>query len=99
MPDGVGEVQDFMPPPRSSEATHRHRMIRRVLAVRGEIGFVVDVALRFDYGRAPHEVALTAQGALFRSPELQLSLSFGCPLEIATAATYARASPCGPGMR
>jgi Domain of unknown function (DUF5911) len=28
MPGGVGEVQDFMPPPRSGEAAHRHRMIR-----------------------------------------------------------------------
>jgi hypothetical protein len=32
-PGGVGEVQDFMPPPRSGKAAHRHRMIRRVLAV------------------------------------------------------------------
>src|SRR4051794_9004243 len=43
MPDGVGEVQDFMPPSRGGEAAHRHRLIRRVLAVRGEVRFVVDV--------------------------------------------------------
>ena len=82
MPDGVGEVQDFMPPPRSGEAAHRHRMIRRVLAVRGQMRFVVDVAPRFDYARARHEVALTPHGALFRSPELALGLSTRCPLEI-----------------
>jgi hypothetical protein len=34
-------------------------MIRRVLAVRGQMRFVVDVAPRFDYGRARHEVART----------------------------------------
>jgi hypothetical protein len=45
MPDGVGEVQDFMPP-RTGEAAHRHRMIRRVLAVRGQMRFVVDFAPR-----------------------------------------------------
>ena len=45
-------------------------MIRRVLAVRGQMRFVVDVAPRFDYARARHEVALTPHGALFRSPEL-----------------------------
>src|SRR5262249_17806518 len=28
-PEGVGEVQDFMPPPRSGITQHRHRMIRR----------------------------------------------------------------------
>ena len=82
MPDGVGEVQDFMPPAVRGEAAHRHRMIRRVLAVRGQMRFVVDVAPRFDYARAAHEVALTPHGALFRSPELELSLSTRCPLEI-----------------
>ena len=81
MPDGVGEVQDFMPPPHAGEA-HRHRMIRRILAVRGEMRFVVDVAPRFDYARAAHETALTPHGAVFRSGELELSLSTSSPLEI-----------------
>src|SRR5262249_39429395 len=80
--DGVGEVQDFMPPPSTGEAAHRHRMIRRVLVVRGQMRFVVDVAPRFDYGRSGHEVTLTWNGALFRSPELELSLSSHSPLEI-----------------
>jgi Trehalase-like, N-terminal len=82
MPDGVGEVQDFMVPAHTGEAAHRHRIIRRVLAVRGEMRFVVDVAPRFDYARARHEVALAPHGALFRSPELGLSLSTGCQIEI-----------------
>src|SRR6516164_1492812 len=82
MPDGVGEVQDFMPPAQTGGAAHGHRLIRRVLAVRGDMRFVVDVAPRFDYARAPHEVALTPHGALFRSHELALSLSTRCPLEI-----------------
>jgi GH15 family glucan-1,4-alpha-glucosidase len=76
MADGVGEVQDFM------VLAHPARLIRRVVAVRGEVRLVVDVAPRFDYARAGHEVALTAHGALFRSPELGLSLSTRCPLEI-----------------
>jgi hypothetical protein len=53
MPNGVGEVQDFMPPSQTGEAVRRHRMIRQVLAVRGQMRFVVDVAPRFDYARAP----------------------------------------------
>ena len=80
-PGGVGEVQDFMLPG-DGVAAHRHRMIRRVLAVRGQMGFAVDVAPRFDYARAAHEVALTSHGALFNSPGLTLSLSTRCPLEI-----------------
>jgi GH15 family glucan-1,4-alpha-glucosidase len=82
MPEGVGEVQDFMSPPTTGEAAHRHRMIRRVLAVRGEMRFIVDIAPRFDYARAAHEAALTPHGALFRSPQLSLSLSTRSPLEI-----------------
>ena len=82
MPDGVGEVQDFMPPPRTGQAAHRHRIIRRVLAVRGQMRFLVDVAPRFDYARARHDVTLTQHGALFRSSELELSLSASDPLEI-----------------
>src|SRR5262245_25483174 len=62
MPEGVAEVQDFMPLPGTGEVAHRHRIIRRVLAVRGEMRFVVDVAPRFDYGRAHHEVARTPHG-------------------------------------
>jgi GH15 family glucan-1,4-alpha-glucosidase len=82
MPDGVGEVQDFMPPAQTGKPAHRHRVIRRVLAVRGEIGFGVDVAPRFDYARAPHEVTLTEHGALFSSPALSLSLSTRSRLEV-----------------
>jgi GH15 family glucan-1,4-alpha-glucosidase len=81
-PDGVGEVHDFMPPTPPGEAVHRSRLIRRVLAVRGRMRFAVDVAPRFDYARAGHEVALTPHGALFRSPELELALSTSHPLEI-----------------
>jgi GH15 family glucan-1,4-alpha-glucosidase len=76
MPGGVGEVQDFMVP------AHPGRLIRRVVAVRGQMRFVVDVAPRFDYARARHEAELTPHGVLFRSPELRLSLSTRCPLEI-----------------
>jgi len=31
MPEGVGEVQDFMPPPRAREAVHRQRMVRHLV--------------------------------------------------------------------
>ncbi|MGE5282945.1 MAG: glycoside hydrolase family 15 protein [Chloroflexota bacterium] len=80
-PDGVGEVHDFMPP-RAGEAPHRQRIVRRVLAVRGQMRFAVEVAPRFDYGRAGHEVELTPHGALFRAPNLDLGLSARRPLEI-----------------
>jgi GH15 family glucan-1,4-alpha-glucosidase len=80
-PDGVGEVQDFMPVATGASA-HRRRMIRRVVTVRGHMRFVVDVAPRFDYARARHDVELTEHGALFRSSELGLTLSTRCPLAL-----------------
>lgn len=52
-----------MPPP-SGAAAHRHRIVRRVCAVRGRMRFLVDVARRFDYARARHEVRHTPYGAL-----------------------------------
>ncbi|HMF84582.1 MAG TPA: glycoside hydrolase family 15 protein [Acidimicrobiia bacterium] len=81
-PNGVGELQDFMPVPPTGGSAYRHRMIRRVVAVRGQMRFAVDVAPRFDYARARHEVVLAPHGAIFRSPELELGLSAPCPLEI-----------------
>src|SRR4051794_17810931 len=38
-PAGVGEVQDFMPVQPAGAPVHRHRLIRRVLGVRGEMHF------------------------------------------------------------
>jgi hypothetical protein len=82
-PDGVGEVLDFMPPARAGGASpHRQRVIRRVVVVRGRMRFVVDVAPRFDYGRAGHDIALTPHGAVFRSAELDLALTTASPLAI-----------------
>jgi GH15 family glucan-1,4-alpha-glucosidase len=46
MPDGVGEVQDFMPPAATGEAAHRHSVIRRVVAVRGQMRFIVELTHR-----------------------------------------------------
>jgi GH15 family glucan-1,4-alpha-glucosidase len=80
-PDGVGEVQDFMPPARPGAEAHRQRIVRRVLVVRGQMRLAVDVAPRFDYARVAHELELTQHGALFRTPGLALTLSTSCPLE------------------
>jgi len=72
--DGVGEVQDFMPIESPHKGMHRHRLIRRVVMVRGEMRFVIEVQPRFDYGRAEHEVEMHPHGVLFRSPVLTLAL-------------------------
>jgi GH15 family glucan-1,4-alpha-glucosidase len=73
-PDGVGEVQDFMPIEAVATDLHRHRLFRRVVVVRGQMSFVIAVQPRFDYGRAEHEVEMHPHGVLFRSPVLTLAL-------------------------
>ncbi|WP_026421684.1 glycoside hydrolase family 15 protein [Actinokineospora inagensis] len=72
LPSGTGEVVDFMPPA-AAEATTRHRLIRMVRCVRGEVDFEVEVAPRFDYGRKPHTAHLTESGAVFESDDLTLT--------------------------
>ncbi|HEV2931292.1 MAG TPA: trehalase-like domain-containing protein, partial [Propionibacteriaceae bacterium] len=73
-PDGVGEVIDFMPVDDPHRATDRHRLVRAVRCVRGQLRLVLDCAPRFDYGRQAHDLELTDQGAVFRTPALQLTL-------------------------
>jgi GH15 family glucan-1,4-alpha-glucosidase len=73
-PGGVGEVIDFMPVGDPGRVTDRHRLVRAVRCVRGEMQFVAECAPRFDYGRQPHELELTEQGAVFHSDTLQLTL-------------------------
>ncbi|MFC3571939.1 glycoside hydrolase family 15 protein [Streptomyces yaanensis] len=79
--DGVGEVQDFMPIGPGSVETERHRLIRRVVCVRGSIPFRVRVAPRFDYGARSHTVHLIGDVAVFESAGLSLALTATMPLE------------------
>ena len=76
--EGVGELQGFMPIA-SGEEMHRHRLIRRVLCVRGEMRFRLELEPRFDYGRADHEAEQHEHGILFRSRDLCLALQATTP--------------------
>jgi GH15 family glucan-1,4-alpha-glucosidase len=73
-PDGVGEVIDFMPVEDPHRARDRHRLVRVVRCVRGQMRFAMECEPRLDYGRQPHELALTDDGAVFHTPTLQLTL-------------------------
>ena len=80
-PDGVGEVIDFMPIEDPRSASERHRLVRAVRCVRGQIRFVLECSPRFDYGRQSHDLEVTEEGAVFRTPELQLTLHGPAGLE------------------
>jgi GH15 family glucan-1,4-alpha-glucosidase len=76
-PEGVGEVLDFMAVEDPQQASDRHRLVRVVRCVRGQIRFELECAPRFDYGRQAHELELTEHGAVFHTPTLQLTLHGG----------------------
>ena len=59
---------------RTSRSMHRHRLLRRVVVVRGAMEFELEVQPRFDYGREEHEVEMHPHGVLFRAPSLTLAL-------------------------
>jgi GH15 family glucan-1,4-alpha-glucosidase len=74
--EGVGEVQDFMPVTGDgSGEAGRHRLIRRVVCVRGTVPFRALVAPRFDYGAAPHTLRDVDGMVLFESPDQSLALT------------------------
>lgn len=79
--DGVGEVQDFMPIRGEKVEAERHRLIRRVLCVRGSVVFRTRVAPRFDFGARPHTLRMDGGVAVFESAELSLSLTATVPME------------------
>jgi GH15 family glucan-1,4-alpha-glucosidase len=72
-PDGVGEVTDFMPIA-GPRATSHHRIVRQVRVVRGTMKFVADIKPRFDYGRKPHKLELTDDGAVFHCDDVELTV-------------------------
>jgi GH15 family glucan-1,4-alpha-glucosidase len=72
-PDGVGEVSDFMPVA-GNKPTDRHRLVRVLRVVRGSMRFLVEVKPRFDYGRQPHELHLSEDGAVFRAGQMELTV-------------------------
>jgi GH15 family glucan-1,4-alpha-glucosidase len=79
---GVGEVQDFMPIHESPGSVSRHRLIRRIIGVRGQLTFRVEVEPRFNYGRDPHSVVFHENGVLFRSEEISMALETATPLSL-----------------
>ena len=64
------------------EERHRHRLIRRVVCVRGAMSFTVECEPRFDYARAPHETTRHEHGVVFRSKHLGLALEGSVELEL-----------------
>jgi len=69
-PEGVSEVQDFMP-----LGGDRQRLIRRVVGVRGRLRLRLELQPRFDYGRVQPMVEAMTEGVVFRAPGQALALA------------------------
>ncbi|MBV9578148.1 MAG: glycoside hydrolase family 15 protein [Chloroflexi bacterium] len=73
--DGVAEIVDFMPVADNPKSvTDRHRIVRLVRGIRGEMHLKLQCEPRFDYARARHSVAVTEHGAVFEGAGLKLTL-------------------------
>jgi len=71
---GVGEVVDFMPVT-GPVPTDRHRLVRMLRCVRGEMTFALEIAPRFDYGREPHQTHLTQDGVVFQGATTAMTVN------------------------
>jgi len=79
-PDGIAEIQDFMPPGLSNEPARRYSLVRRVRVTQGSMEFRMRCHPAFDYARAAHDTVISKQGASFHSAGLSLGLATDVPL-------------------
>src|SRR5262249_54811329 len=77
-PDGIAEIDDYMPV--GPEAEPAARLVRRVRVVRGRLPLAVECRPAFDYARAPHTTTVNEHGARFDGPGLSLGLASSVPL-------------------
>jgi GH15 family glucan-1,4-alpha-glucosidase len=73
--EGVAEIIDFMPiADNPTVATDRHRIVRVMRGVRGEMRLRLECAPRFAYARERNALEITEQGAVFTGRDLRLTL-------------------------
>jgi GH15 family glucan-1,4-alpha-glucosidase len=80
LPDGIAELEDFMPVGLPSDSPWYHHLYRRIRCVRGSVRISLTCRPAFDYGRQSHKTLLDDQGAIFNSGSLSLALSAAVPL-------------------
>jgi GH15 family glucan-1,4-alpha-glucosidase len=97
-PDGVGEVHDFMPVIEGA-ATGRHRLVRNVRVVRGEMRFAIELQPRFSYGRQPHKLELSGDGAVFTADGLELTVHGIAPEGLSASDAGVSLQRHGDGLR
>ena len=81
LPDGIAELEDFMPAGVPSDSPQYHQVWRRIRCVRGSVRISVRCRPAFNYGRQTHETRIDTNGATFKSGDVILALSTSVPLK------------------
>lgn len=79
--DGICELYDFMPVGFGSDSPWYNHLVRGVRVIRGTVKLELVCKPAFDYGRKPHELEITSDGATFKTPEFSLGLAAHVPLK------------------
>src|SRR6266436_2061809 len=80
LPEGIAELEDFMPVGLPSDSPWYQHLYRRIRCVRGAVRISLICRPAFDYGRKSHQTLLDDQGAIFDSGALSVALSAAVPL-------------------
>jgi GH15 family glucan-1,4-alpha-glucosidase len=79
-PEGVSEIEDFMPAGISAAPRWHDQVVRRVKVVRGQVVFHVECHPAFDYARVTPTTEVSRHGATFYSETMSLGLATEIPL-------------------
>ena len=81
LPDGIAELEDFMPLGLSPDSPWNQYLCRRIHCVKGTVRISLTCHPAFSYGRESHRTVLGPHGASFHAASLTCTLSTAVPLE------------------
>jgi GH15 family glucan-1,4-alpha-glucosidase len=74
LPDGIAELEDFMPVGLPADSLWYQHLCRRIRCVRGTVRLSLCCRPAFDYGRQSHETLPDANGVIFSSTNMTMGL-------------------------
>ena len=81
LPDGIAELEDFMPVGLPADSPWNRHLCRRIHCVKGTVRLLLHCRPAFNYGRESHETLLDTNGASFNAGKLTFTLSTAVPLK------------------
>ncbi len=79
--DGVGELTDFMHVEANEKKVKPQQLVRTITAVRGTMQFKMECTPSFNYARDVHQLTISKNKAIFKTPALQIMLNSNCELK------------------